>query len=412
MSQYNDALEVMENKVSVVYQRKLNEGFISPYNTILLSLLKSNMNLQFVTGIYGMISYLTKYLCKPENRMSELMKKVSKEADNHDIRTKLRKIGNVFLTKREVSTHEAIVRLLSLPMRSSNIAVIFIPTGYEQQRTRLLKPLAILNKLDPDDTNIFCTNFLDRYANRPNELETMCYADFATNYKPTNADKELEEDDIEKYTESITGIETSIDLCKDPIKNRGKTIVLKNNFGQMRKRTFPCVMRYHKGSRLRDSEHYYLTLLQLYLPWRIENDLKKDFLSYEEKFKHVESDILQSILNHDCFYGVYDDDDLLNTTYDSTNENEIDIASNEFGMLNPSLLDLDIPQENHMNSTGSVSCTVEDISFSREEFYEYCSQLNEGQQHLFNFIMKHTQERMLNERNNLPNPDPFFIFLS
>ena len=97
--QYDDALEVMDNRVSIVYKRKLNEGYISPYNTVLLSLVKSNMNLQFVTGIYGMILYLTKYLTKVENRMSELMRKVSKEAANQDIRAKLRKIGNVFLIK-------------------------------------------------------------------------------------------------------------------------------------------------------------------------------------------------------------------------------------------------------------------------------------------------------------------------
>ena len=207
--QYDNALEVIENKVSIVYKRKPNEVSISPYNTVLLSLLKSNMNLQFVTGIYGMITYLTRYLTKIENRMSELMKKISKEAGNQDIRAKLRKIGNVFLTKREVSTHEAIIRLLSLTMRSSNIAVVFIPTGFREERTRLLKPLAILNTLDPDDPNVFCTNFLDRYANGPDELENTCYADFATNYKPTNADKDIEPDDIESFVESITNIENA-----------------------------------------------------------------------------------------------------------------------------------------------------------------------------------------------------------
>ena len=167
------------------------------------------MNLQFVTGIYGMILYLTKYLTKVENRMSELMRKVSKESANQDIRAKLRKMGNVFLTKREVSTHEAIIRLLSLPMRSSNIAVIFIPTGFQEERTRLLKPAAVLNTLDPDDPNVFCTNFLDRYANRPNELENTCYADFATNYRPTNADRDIEPDDIESFVESMINIETT-----------------------------------------------------------------------------------------------------------------------------------------------------------------------------------------------------------
>ena len=58
--QYDNALEVMKNKVSILYKRKPNEVFISPCNTVLLILLTSNMNLQFATGSYGTMSYLTR----------------------------------------------------------------------------------------------------------------------------------------------------------------------------------------------------------------------------------------------------------------------------------------------------------------------------------------------------------------
>ena len=34
------------------------------------------MNLQFVTGVYAMLTYLTSYLSKAKHAMSELMKKV------------------------------------------------------------------------------------------------------------------------------------------------------------------------------------------------------------------------------------------------------------------------------------------------------------------------------------------------
>ena len=63
-------------------------------------------------------------------KISKEAGKISKEAGNQDIRAKLRKISNVFLRKREGSTHEALVRLLSLPMCSSNTAVVFIPTSF------------------------------------------------------------------------------------------------------------------------------------------------------------------------------------------------------------------------------------------------------------------------------------------
>ena len=80
-------------------------------------------------------------------------------------------------------------------------------------------------------------------------------------------------------------------------------------------------------------------------------------------------------------------------------------------MLDPTLLEIPV-QENVDCSIGLALVTVEDITVSREEFYTLCSQLNEGQQHLFNFIMKHPQQLMVNERNNLSNPEPFCIFLT
>ena len=77
-----------------------------------------------------MLTYLTSYLCKPEHAMSELKKKASKEAYGKDIKDKILSSGNTFLTKREVSTHEAIKRVLSLPMRHSNIDVLYPVCSY------------------------------------------------------------------------------------------------------------------------------------------------------------------------------------------------------------------------------------------------------------------------------------------
>ena len=48
------------------------------------------------------------------------MKKSSKETYGKDIKDKILPIGNGFLTKREVSTHETIESVLSLPMGHSN----------------------------------------------------------------------------------------------------------------------------------------------------------------------------------------------------------------------------------------------------------------------------------------------------
>ena len=90
------------------------------------------MNLQFVTGVYAMLTYLTSYLCKLEHPMSKLTKKASKEAYGKGIKDKMLSISNTFLTKHKVSTHEAIKTVLSLPMRHSNIDVLYVPTGLKK----------------------------------------------------------------------------------------------------------------------------------------------------------------------------------------------------------------------------------------------------------------------------------------
>ena len=125
-----------------------------------------------------MLTYLTSYLCKPEHLVNELMKKTSKEAYGKDIKGKMLSIGNTFLTKRMVSTHEAIKRVLSLPMRHSNIDVLYVPTGLKKNRTRMLKSLSTLEKMHPDDTNVFASNVIDKYENGLDNLHSMCLADF------------------------------------------------------------------------------------------------------------------------------------------------------------------------------------------------------------------------------------------
>ena len=72
------------------------------------------MNLKFVTGVYVMLTYLKSNSCKLEYALSKLMKKASKEVYG---KGKMISIGNTFLTKRDVSTNEAIKRV-SLALRS------------------------------------------------------------------------------------------------------------------------------------------------------------------------------------------------------------------------------------------------------------------------------------------------------
>lgn len=49
-----------------------------------------------------------------------------------------------------MSQHEAIARLIGLSLKETNTPVLFVPTGFRNQRTRLLKPPALLKHMSKD----------------------------------------------------------------------------------------------------------------------------------------------------------------------------------------------------------------------------------------------------------------------
>ena len=84
----------------------------------------------------------------------------------------------------------------------------------------------------------------------------------------------------------------------------------------------------------------------------------------------------------------------------------------EFSVINPNLLDLDLEDGNMVINATAVSTIINNLLLSNEQFYEICSQLNEGQQHLFNFIMQYALHSKLAEKNNKLPRKPFQIFSS
>ena len=168
--------------------------------------MKSNMHLQSVIGINGLLAYLCSYMCKEQGKLREIMGKVVKESPGLNLREKLRKGGNVFLTKLEVSIHEAIKRTLSLSMRSLNVGCDFVFTGPSEKRLSVLKPQDVLQKMHPEDKNIFANEIIGKYAYCHDDLENECYADFATGYVNLNTKGIVEDHDIENFTTPFSNL--------------------------------------------------------------------------------------------------------------------------------------------------------------------------------------------------------------
>ena len=68
-SEYFSALDTVQKKLTVIYKRTPNETNIGPYNTVMISILQSNMNIQYVTNMYAVLAYITSYMCKPERNI-------------------------------------------------------------------------------------------------------------------------------------------------------------------------------------------------------------------------------------------------------------------------------------------------------------------------------------------------------
>ncbi|XP_033832459.1 uncharacterized protein LOC117379863 [Periophthalmus magnuspinnatus] len=258
---WEKALKCVEKRMQIVLQRDVNEIWINPYNPILLKCWNANMDIQYVVDVYACIVYIISYMSKSEREMGLLLKQTHQEATkqgNADAKEAMKKIGQAYLHNRDVSAQEAVYRITQMHLKECSRKVVFIPTG--DTIFKLTKPLNELKKSGNND--IWMTGFVDRYKNRPQNdtFDNMCIATFASEYRV---------------------LSTSEKKSKNVIK-------LQNSCGYISKRfrTKPAVVRYARFSETKNPELYYKSLLQLFFPYRHDNDLKpSSFHSFEQFYK-------------------------------------------------------------------------------------------------------------------------------
>lgn len=146
-------------------------------------------------------------------------------------------------------------------MKECSRKVVFVPVG--ENPTRLTKPLSQIKRNkktentdgdeDHDENDIWMTNIVERYENRPDkhDFETICLAEFCSEFRV---------------------------LAKSQIpKTANETVFkLQNEKGYIKKRTRtqPAIIRYPRFNAEKMTEKYYQSLLQLFLPYRNGSHLK------------------------------------------------------------------------------------------------------------------------------------------
>ena len=286
--EYLVAIRFTLDRPKIFLQRKPTEMRINSYNNNILSLHRANMDLQFILDPYSCVQYVLNYINKSNRGMSALLRSIVEDSKAGYVshQQKLKEICSVFLNCSEMSAQEAVYILLSMTLSKSSRQVIFINTGERDQRTKLLKSEKELQEMDPDSNDIMVSGLLDLYIARPDDLENLCLAEFASNYNYSKTKKNLKKNDFEECNE---------DNLEESRSNSSSIFYkLKYEKGWISKRKTPKVIRYRKYQFERDPTNFYREKCMLYLHYRDEDtelihvDCQKKFFEFRYQIEEIE----------------------------------------------------------------------------------------------------------------------------
>jgi hypothetical protein len=397
--------DLLRSSKCYTLKRAVGEEYINPYNPTLLLEWNANMDIQFVGGVYGAAKYICSYVCKRESdqirqALSEVRKNLSPDCT---MRQKLMKIGNVFLTHRQLSAQEAAYKMCGLPLKAATNQVLYLDTRPKDLRTRILKPSVLLNDMDLDCTSIFVSSIHDRYINRPLDetFKQMSLYDFARWYNK----------------------------CDSKEDGTSKTAIpLENGMGFIKRRTSPLVVRSNKTTPELHGDVHYLSKMIMYFPWRTEEDLTRGFSSAKEAFESKSSsftfpdtefgEVIEQAVKevqqlNDCVVKDYIAPIVAPNIECVDNDLELPL-NNTF---QNSVLEIDsIPEDTtseHTQLYGDEISAIGSTRMTDTQFDSLRNSLNEEQRLALDFVQKHSTDLQLYQNGSSAKPpEPYHLFIS
>ncbi|CAJ1060221.1 uncharacterized protein LOC121898666 isoform X1 [Xyrichtys novacula] len=403
---FEAAYRRLGKKTEVIMRRQVTDTWINPHSKTLLKAWNANMDIQYVTDAYACVVYIISYISKAERQMGLMLANAQREAskeDNLSAKQALNRLGSVYLHNRDVGAQEAVYKLSNMHLKECSRKVVFVPTG--DNVVRISKPLTVLKDMAAESTEqMWMINFVDRYKNRPRDhiFEAMCLVHFAAEYRV-----------LYKGEKS---------------KNR---IELDNGCGSVlrRTRTQPAVVRYARFSETKSPELFHQSILQLFLPYRTEEQLKPEgFVTFEDFYKTgrviIADGQLRSVKSvvdsNRCNYEIDADD--LDEVLDSVNfDGPLEDA---WGQLFPQQeterlesiqeraeqIEVDNnPVEHIPDLAGGIeqAKVTKCNNLSRSEGLALCRSLNDDQMRVLNKVHQWCVVKAAGR-----NPDPFYVFVT
>ena len=186
-----------DSHYQIHFKRGPDSCFVNNYNPILLKAWQANIDLQPVCDYYKAITYMTAYFSKSETETTEALKHAVHEIRTQNAATKkaMHELAQAFISSRQLSVQEAVYFCLpELWLRKCFPGVRFVNTSLPRDRIRILKSEEEISQLSDDSTDIFQSNIINKYCNRPqtgafSALSNLCFAQFAAYYTPQTTDE-------------------------------------------------------------------------------------------------------------------------------------------------------------------------------------------------------------------------------
>ena len=189
----------------VVIKRDTDEIFVNNYNEEYLIAWNSNMDIQVCLDYFAIITYILDYKMKDESGTLEEITKALKEDDSEGLRQKLKLVAHTFMTHRRAGESEIMYKLFPfLHFTQSNISAVWMPTGFKENMSRMLKEISKEQAKNNEDIilhqgKLFVAkeNMYEKYFERDEKVACMTYTQFVQRYEPC-IDPKLKTYDWEK----------------------------------------------------------------------------------------------------------------------------------------------------------------------------------------------------------------------
>ena len=390
--QYLEAIQSSIKQPTYFLKRTTAEIRTNQYNVSVLKAWRANMDLQFIMNAYACASYCTSYISKSQRGMSEVLRNAVKEAQGmgSNVRDQLRRVMNRFLNAVEIGAPEAIYLTLQLPLRRSSRAVEFIPTQQFENRNHVLKSQDIIDELDDNDRNIRSNDLIDKYVDRPDELENITLVEFVCFY---TKDKKTSYRKGKRGQDGFLPEENDDNDLNDdiPVENETKSKTSKDTYYR---RKIPRVMRSCHYNKISAPEDYYREKIMLYTNWRNEDKLKGESATYKEQYRKLR----KTIVKIEGFYQPYSKEvDEAEERIDEEQSNQSEeyhevTNKNLDNAMDKGIENSDIGPDIGLDAAKQQSYCIEAPKpVSNEDFLKSMRKLNSRQRDFFYTVLNHAK---------------------